>query len=206
MQAKRLVPVLLLAAALLPLPTWAESKEVQADRELAQELSAALVVVSAEMRKFADIRDQLAKTRLRTLQGLENNLVWIQEGNDFDVRVWKVIGETYRGDLFQGVLDATDDLAARRKAAAERQTQQAQRLAATRSAVSRKTSELGSAAASLAALAEPPVSGQAVSALIQDTLSQLATRVGEESPKLQKGLELASQIAGQVEARLEAPR
>lgn len=186
----------------LPSLSWAESKKTKADRELARELSAGIVLLSDEISNFADVRDQLAKNRVQNMQALENNLVWLQEGNDFDQRVWKVVGETYRLDLLQGVLDATDDLASRRKAAAERQAQQAQQLVATSSAINRRTSELGSASASLAALAEPPISGVAVAALIKGTLSQLASNIGDDKAKLKQGLEVATQLAGKVESKL----
>lgn len=123
------------------------------------------------------------------MQGLENNLLWIQEGNELDIRAWEVIGESYRVNLFQSVVDATDEIAARRASAVERQN-----LAAVRSAVKLKTSQLLSAAGSLAALAKPPASGEAVSALVKTTLDQFVASLGEENEKLKQGLSLAGMV------------
>ncbi len=193
------LPVLFVFVSLaLPSVLSAESGDKQPDRELAGELAAALTLVASESRAFASARDELARVRLLNMQTLENNMLWMQEGNDFDVRAWEVVGETYRVTLFNSVLETTNDIATRRAATAARQVQQQRDLTAAKSAVNLKTSQLSAAAGSLAALAEPPASGEAVSALVKTTLAQFTESLGEESPKLRQGLTLAEKVLDKV--------
>lgn len=188
MKMKSFVLLAVFTAVVLSSNSFAESTTT-ANRELAGQLSTAMVLVASEGRAFADARDQLTRTRLRNMQRLENNLLWIQEGNEFDVRAWEVTGEDYRVKLFQSVVDSTEEIATRRANAAERQN-----LAVRGSAVNLKTSQLLSAAGSLATLAEPPARGEAVSALVKTTLSQFAASLGEENERLKQGLSLAGAV------------
>lgn len=204
MNAKSVLPMLgpaLVACWLLapPSPLSAQAKGREADRELAAELSASLVLVANQARDFADARDQLARARLQTIHGLEENLVWLREGNDFELRTWKAIGETRRVELFEEVLAATEEIAARRQAAVERRALRERELAEAESAVARTTSQLTRASESLAALAEPPADGAALRGLVRSTLLELAESLGEGSPKLHQGLILAEQLLAAAE-------
>lgn len=190
MKIKSFILIVMLGVVVFTSNSFAESKG-EADRELAAQLSTAMVLVASEGRAFADARDQLTQARLRNMQRLENNLMWIREGNDFDVRTWEVIGESYRVKLFQSVVESSEEMATRRADSIGRQD-----LAVRGSAVNLKTSQLLSAAGNLAALAEPPPSGEAVSALVKTTLDQFAASLGEENEKLKQGLSLAGAVLG----------
>ena len=194
MSARSLKLFIVVASLVLASLSSAESGDKQPDRELAAELAASLTLVASEGRAFAGARDELARARLRNMQALENSMIRMQEGNEVDVRAWEVVGETYRVNLFKSVLGTTDDIATWRAATAERQAQQQRDLAAARSAVNLKTSQLSSAAASLAALAEPPASGEAMSELLKTTLAEFTASLGDESPKLKQGLTLADKV------------
>ncbi|MEM9292146.1 MAG: hypothetical protein AAGD01_10735 [Acidobacteriota bacterium] len=189
---------------LLPSGLLAESG-TRADRQLAGELAASLALVTDEARRFADTRDELARSRLRIQHRLENNLLWIQEGYDFDRRRWEADGEEYRVEFLQRVLDETNEIATRREAAVKRAAQQQQQLAAARSAVLRRTSQLEGAAAALAALAEPPPKTQDASAFVTATVKQLAAALGEESPQLKQALGLAEKLAQGLEIEDQQP-
>lgn len=183
MNIRSIVSWLVLLTLLAPAAAPAGAKK-QADRELARQLSASLVLVAKNGRAFAEGRDALARTRLFNIQTLEESLIRVQEANALDVRAWKVIGETYRVGLLEGVLDATAEIASQQAAKVARRAQQQADLAATRSAVSRNSSQLVAAAGSLAAMAEPPKSGKALSALLQTSLIEFAESLAEESAKL----------------------
>jgi hypothetical protein len=202
MEGTRWVLVLAVAATLLPVGTAAqarsEGRAAAADRELARDLSAALVLVGEEGGKFADARDALARSRLRNMQRLEDSTVRLRESNDLDIGAWRVIGEDYRLRLFQGIVDATEEIAHQKAAAAERRTQQEQDLASAASAVEVRTSELTAAASSLAALGEAPASSEALATLVRGTLSQLSASLGEEDGKLKQGLDLADALLSQL--------
>ena len=203
MEGTRWALALAMAATLLPVGGAAaqvrsEGRAGDPDRELARELSAAVVLVGEEGGKFANARDALARSRLRNMQRLEDSTVRLGEANDLDIGAWQVIGEDYRLRLFQGVLDATEEIARQKAAAAERRAQQEQDLASAASAVEVRTSELTAAASSLAALGEPPASSKALATLVRGTLSQLSANLGKEDGKLKQGLDLADALLSQL--------
>lgn len=142
----------LLAAAALVAPSAAADG---ADRDLAEALAAEIALVVEEGRRFAGSMDALARARRRAAQALEESLEWVREANDLDRRAWEATGAAYRLRLFDAVLAASDEAAARAAAREERRLRQERELAATESAVDLRTAELLAAARELAALAEP---------------------------------------------------
>ncbi len=169
-----------------------------ADRELAEQLSASLALVADEGRNFVRARDALAQSRLRNMQRLEESLIRTQEGNALDVRAWRVIGAEYRVRLFEGVLAATDETAAQQTARMERRARQQAELASTRSAVRLRQAELLAAARSLAALSAPPPKGAAISTLLVDVLQEFGQSAGEGAEKAKQGAALAAGLLGKV--------
>ena len=168
---------------------------IEGAQETAQVLSAQLTLVADEGQRFAQVQDELAQARLRSMHTLENSLVELEEENALDVQAWRVIGADFRIRLYEGVLTATNETAEQHRQRELRRQQQSMEMAQRRSAVQFQAGELAAAAQTLGLLATAPDRTsrddlQLGLASLQGMLVSLREDVGIGSVKVEEALRI----------------
>ncbi len=178
-------------------------------------VSAQLTLVAEEGKRFAQQRDSLAKSRLLVMQDLENSASVVELENDMDRMAWEIIGASFRTNLYEGTLKATQKEEKRLAQQRQRRTEQEKALADIRSAIRFKHDELVAAAKKLSLLSKAPSADERRKQLqkfAEEVVSNIQKETVEASKKVEDGKKLVQNAEKKIngkkieDTRLQNPK